>query len=356
MPNLSAYSLGYAAVFALMLGALGCDRVKRETTDRLADPDPSTWTSQGDCEDLLSERTQTRAHPRLGTWNVRYFPDSQEDPQTDEDKTTDVPWLACAIAALDVDVLAVQEFKTTERGLEKQQELIQRLNELTGGDWQIQLAPCDPAEVQHPGFLYDQSRVTGANFRELPVMNPDPVCSNEASPGFAGYFSVKGGGPDFHFIAVHFQAGSGASSIERRDYAISTMQGVVDEALALVPDSDLIFAGDFNTSGCEDCDPALSSIDEVTEFSNTLLSFETPLRLVSSSEGCSFQQDDDPPLMDLFVATQSTAEVAADAVAHISGICEATDCGRLRDWLEDARDRLSDHCPVLLDLAAEDAD
>jgi endonuclease/exonuclease/phosphatase family metal-dependent hydrolase len=344
-----------ASALSLLTLALACDRVKRETTDRFVDHEPSTWTSRSDCEALLSERTESRQNPRLGTWNVRYFPDSQEQTQTDADQATDVPWLACAIASLDVDVLAVQEFKTTDTAIVKQQELVQRLNELTGGNWQLELAPCDPAEVQHPGFLYDANRVTGTQFREIPVLNPDPVCSNNASPGFAGYFSVNGG-PDFHFIAVHLQAGDTAGAIERRDYSLGVLQPVVDEAMSLVADTDIFFAGDFNTSGCNDCDPPVSNADEVQQLAETVSAMSTPFQLVGASQSCSRQVDDNPPLLDHFVVAGSAAEVPTDSVAHVSGICEEIECGRLREWLEDARDRLSDHCPVTLDLAAQDDD
>ncbi len=342
-------------VFFLFGAALGCDRVERETLDRVDDHEPSTWTSRSDCETLLSEREKTARVPRIGTWNIRYFPDSQEQPQGDEDKTTDVPWVACAIASLEVDVLAVQEIKTTERALQKQQELIGHLNELTSGDWRIELASCKPAEVQHPGFIYDASRVTGSNFREIPLLNPNPVCDNVASPGFGGYFKMLGG-PDFHLIAVHLTAGDAANSIEGRDYSLSTMPAVVDEATTMVADKDIFFTGDFNTSGCIDCSPPVSNKQEVAELAETAGGMATPLRLIGASESCSRHVDSSPPLMDHFLVSQSATEVPAGSVAHVSGICEATSCGRLRNWLEEARDRLSDHCPVTLDLAAQDDD
>jgi hypothetical protein len=341
-------------VLAALGGVLGCDRLERETVDRVDDHDPSTWTSQSDCETLLEEKTPD-ATPRIGTWNVRYFPDSQEDTQPDEEKRTDVPWLACAMASLDVDVLAVQEFKSTDASLEKQDELILRLNELTGGDWQIQLAPCEPKEVQHPGFVYDATRVTGSNFREIPTLNPGSTCTNEASPGFAGYFSIHGG-PDFHLIAIHFQAGSTKSAMVNRDDSIATMQSVMDEANGVVPDTDIFFTGDFNTAGCSDCDPALSSLDEVAELADTVNAMDTPSWLVGASEDCTRQVDDELPLLDHFVLSQSTEEVPTEAVAHVGGICEETQCDRLSNWLEDARDTLSDHCPVTLDLSANDQD
>jgi endonuclease/exonuclease/phosphatase family metal-dependent hydrolase len=347
-----------AVLFALLAGVFGCDRIERETVDRAEDPDPSVWTSRSDCEavlpDILAEQSKSQT-PRIGTWNVRYFPDSQEETQTDPELQTDVPWLACAMASLDVDVLAIQEFKTTPAALEKQDELLARLNELTGGDWEIQVAPCEPKEVQHPGFLFDKTRVTGSNFRELAEMNPDAECTNEASPGFAGYFQLTGG-PDFHMIAVHFQAGSTLSAVERRDQAIATMQAVTAEASTLVADTDVFFAGDFNTAGCEDCDPVLSSLDEVAELAATVEAMPTPATLLDASEVCTRQDDASQPLLDHIVVSQSTEEVTPGSVAHVGGLCEALECDRLTNWLEDARDRLSDHCPVTVQLVDADSD
>jgi predicted extracellular nuclease len=343
-------ALGTSA--ASVLCALACDRAERETLDRVDDHDESTWTSRSDCEALLPPQQTRGATPRIGTWNVRYFPDSQEGAQTDPEAATDVPWLACAIASLDVDVLAIQEFKNTDLAAQKKQELVQRLNELTGGDWRIEVAACQPAEVQHPGFLYDASRVTGSHFREISLLNPDPVCSNVSSPGFGGYFSVQGG-PDFHLISVHLTAGDAVDSIEKRDYSVSVLPSVAAEARALVADDDLIFTGDFNTSGCVDCAPAVSSAEEVAQVAETVSAMGTPFRLLQATESCSRQIDDNPPLVDHFVATSSMAEVPAQAVAHVTGICEEIHCDRLRNWLEDARERLSDHCPVLLELAPD---
>ncbi|HZO15172.1 MAG TPA: endonuclease/exonuclease/phosphatase family protein [Polyangiaceae bacterium] len=344
------------------LGCLGvcltlaaCDSFKREVTDRIDDHEPSTWTSQGDCEALLAQRPPV-TNPRIGTWNVRFFPDSQENQAITDENATDVPWLACAIVSLDVDVLAVQEFKMTPRSVQKQQELIGRLNELTGGDWRIELASCEPLEVQHPGFLYDASRVTGSRFREIPILNPDPVCSNAASPGFGAYFEMEGG-PNFHFIAVHLMAGDVQDAMNGRADAVAHMPEAIEEAYALVPDQDVIIAGDFNTGGCADCVPPLSGVDEVGRLGDTMNSMGVPLLLIGASETCTFQSDDDPnSLLDHFVVAKSMAEVPPGSVAHVDGICKELQCGRLRNWLEGARDRLSDHCPVLLNLATQDDD
>jgi endonuclease/exonuclease/phosphatase family metal-dependent hydrolase len=344
----------FACAGAWCVTVVACDQFKRELIDRFHDVEPSAWTSREDCEAVL--QPPAAGNVRIGTWNVQYFPDADEGVPEDEEDATDVQWLACAVASLDVDVLAIQEFKTTDRSLQKQGELIARLNELTGGDWRIELAPCMPPEVQHPGFLFDARVVEGTRFRELPILSPDPECTNQASPGFGGYFEVDGG-PDFHLISVHFQAGSDPAAFDRRGYSLAQIEAVVGEAYAIVPDSDIFFAGDFNTSGCDGCEPPMGSPEEVASLNATMFSLDVPMAVVAASETCTRHDDDDPNLLlDHFVVAQSAVEVPAESVAHVSGICEETSCERLRNWLEDARERLSDHCPVTLDLAVTDDD
>lgn len=343
-----------AVVCACLLGSAGCSSVERETLDRATPHDSTAWTSPSDCRDLLADRKAASRPPRLGTWNIRYFPDSVEGEQTDPDEATDVAWLACAIASLDVDILVVQEFKNSEVGLAKQHELLNDLSELTGGDWQLELDQCSPADVQHPGFLFDASRVQGAEFRELPSLNPDPVCSNSVSPGFAGYFSITDG-PDFHLIAVHGASGLNAEQFDKRALTAAALEDVANDAIAINDDSDVLFAGDFNTGGCEECDPVTSNDDEVAALTETVAGFEPSLALLPTTETCS-RVDDAGSLIDHVLATGSMAEVPRGSKVHVSGICEETSCGRQKNWLEDAYDRLSDHCPLILDLAAADDD
>lgn len=342
-----------ATAFCAALAA--CSDVERQTVDRIEDHDPSAWTSANDCEDTAPSRTSTRP-PRVGAWNIRYFPDSEEGEPQDPEDGTDVEWLSCAVASLEVDVLAVQEFKNTPRALEKRQELVEALNRRTGGDWKLETAPCKPEDVQHPGFLYDASRVTGTAFRELPAMNPYPECSNDASPGFAGYFAIEGG-PDFHFVSTHLHSGTSQQAIEGRAQAIAVMPRVAAEAQAVAPDTDVLFAGDFNTSGCDECSPVVTSTDEIGGIPSKLLHGESaPLRLVEASERCSREDGDQSYLLDHFAAANAMQEVPAEAVVQVSGFCSEGACDRLRLWHEDARARLSDHCPILLDLAADDDD
>lgn len=338
--------LGAVSLFA----SIACDV-------RLSDPidDVSVWRSRVDCEELLEKRVMSQAAPRVGTWNIRFFPDGIEGAE-EADGDTDVAWVACAIASMDVHLLLVQEFKNTEKGLVKQQELIDALNEHTGGDWRLNLATCEPAELQHPGFLCDAKRVTASNIRDVAVLNPKPECSNAVSPGLAGYFSFAGGGPDFHAVVVHMHAGGDQSSVDFRAATIAAMPGVIEEALALVPDTDIVFAGDFNTSGCEECSPTLSSEHEIADIAQTVAAFDPALTLLPATETCSREDGSDSHLMDHIVVSASMTEVPSGSVAHVGGICEEIDCDRNHYVTMDARDDLTDHCPVLLDLSAVDED
>jgi endonuclease/exonuclease/phosphatase family metal-dependent hydrolase len=325
----------------------------RELGDRFDEHEPSPWTSAKACNEMSTARGPASSRlPRIGTWNIVYFPDADEEQQDDEDGT-DIDWLSCALSNLDVDILAIQEFKLTKRSQEKQAELIAQLNQRTGGDWAIELAGCAPAEVQHPGFLYDKSRVSGAHFREIPILNPYEECSNRVSPGFAAYFSIAGG-PDFHMVSVHMEAYPEERSLEGRAQSVSVMDQVAQEAFALVPDTDVIFAGDFNTTGCDDCSSKLSSEEEIERLRGTLVTLDPPLTLVDADLACSNAAG--AVLMDHFVVDASLSELPAASIAQVGGICAETSCSRLREWHEEATERVSDHCPLTLELSALDDD
>jgi endonuclease/exonuclease/phosphatase family metal-dependent hydrolase len=134
------------------------------------------------------------------------------------------------------------------------------------------------------------------------------------------------------------------------------MPDVAAEAQTLVADTDVLFAGDFNTSGCDDCSPTLSSDEEITTVVDQFDEPMHPLRLIGASESCSREDGDQSYLLDHFAAADAMQEVPGQAIARVSGICDEINCGRLRNWHEDARKRLSDHCPLTLDLEATDQD
>lgn len=308
----------------------------------------SPWASRAACQAELERRraTQTRdSSPRMATWNVRYFPDGSEHGV--EDQPTDVDWLACSIALLDVDILAVQEFKADAPAQAAARELLQKLGDLTARSYRLELARCEPRNVQRPGLIYDERRVTAKHLRDLPELNPDDKCSNSASPGFASYVSFEGG-PDFHLVVIHAYAGHGRREHEKRGQFLPALERSVSALARVVPDADVVITGDFNTSGCSDCSPAIDGAAEARTLGERVAKFAVPLRSVPSSGGCSFAGQK-PALLDHFLVSASFRELAHDASAVVSGFCAESNC---RDVFPKAKAEaaLSDHCPLLLQL------
>ena len=99
----------------------------------------------------------------------------------------------------------------------------------------------------------------------------------------------------------------------------------------------------------------MSNEDENEQLAQTVAGFDPSLALLPTSEACT-RVADDMPHIDHVLASADMAEVPKNSVVHVTGICEEISCDRQVNWLEDAHDRLSDHCPLLLDLAAMDDD
>ncbi|MEO1173131.1 MAG: hypothetical protein AAFX94_13935, partial [Myxococcota bacterium] len=71
------------------------------------------WSDAQRCQELVSTgRVDRRADGtfRIAVWNVRWFPDGSIDGVS-RAGGTDLDWLACGMAWLNADVIAVQEFK-----------------------------------------------------------------------------------------------------------------------------------------------------------------------------------------------------------------------------------------------------
>ena len=94
------------------------------------------------------------ATPRVGTWNVSWFPGGCPSNAACPEKATHVPWLACTIAWMNVDVLTLQEILATPDAEFSLNALRSELERLTGGPWQVDLHACGGASAQHVGFLW----------------------------------------------------------------------------------------------------------------------------------------------------------------------------------------------------------
>lgn len=307
----------------------------------------SVWDSREDCRELLGEKRVARSGarpPRIGTWNVRYFPDGSKTP--DGGVGTDVAWLACAMAWVDADVWALQEIRGDAEAKRAAGELIAGLDELTGGEWELALDDCGGAAGLHVGVLYDRSRVKLGARTELHELQTG-ACDDESHPGLATYLRFAGG-RDLYVVSVHLPSGEMPAAAARRTKALSGLPDAYRRLQQGRPDSDVVLVGDFNTHGCKTCEHSAS--DEVGRIARQLAKVGSGFVRVPSDLRCTEYHDGEPWLFDHFFVTKAAF---GDGVrAHVHGYCRKTEC-EADETPPAAANRLSDHCPVVIELPPE---
>lgn len=320
----------------------------------------SPWISKERCETLV--RSASRAprgagHARIGAWNLHWFPDGRPGLGSVEGTGSDVGWLGCAIAFLDLDVLVVEEIKTHPGARARLAELIAALDRYTQGTWKAELDRCPIEAAQHVGFLYDSKRVTALGFQTFAVLNPyGQACKDQLRPGFGGYFRFRGG-LDLNLVSVHLKSGSERRAFELRQKSWAGIAELFAAAQAQTHDPDVLLAGDFNTMGCRHCSPAVSAEAELDELGHALAGLRAPFRRVACDGGCSEYFEGSATLLDHFVASNGLAELPDGRRAIVSGYCADVACRALeRHAMPAAYEKLSDHCPIVLELDDRDLD
>jgi endonuclease/exonuclease/phosphatase family metal-dependent hydrolase len=326
-------------------------------------PSVSAFSSPEACEELLARGRPARAPGtlRVGTWNIRWFPDGGPGarPRTGKGPVaTHLDWLACALASLDVDAVALQEIKGTARARRALGAVLQRLNALTGGHWQVELDDCPGLGRQHVGILHDARRLRRRDGFDIGALNPrgPAACDHMLRPGRAVYFE-RDGGADFHLVAVHFKSGIGRTDLELREQTTRRVGRAHAFAESRVPDTDVILAGDWNTMGCSRCKPKVTAEEELGELDRSLGAVTRPFRRVPATIDCSAYYRGRPAFLDHFVVHRGMREVPASARAEVHGFCADVACRRLdAGSMPRAYHELSDHCPLVLEFDDRDLD
>jgi endonuclease/exonuclease/phosphatase family metal-dependent hydrolase len=350
---------GGVAAGAQKLGRLPPLAKKKKTKVKAHAVPDSPFFSLAACEASLTAhpRAAQRA-PRVGSWNVRWFPLGTKDGSNPE-RVTDVPWLACTIASMDVDVLAVQEFLTTPQGRTATQDLTARLDKYTKGNWKAVFDDCPGSDRQHVGFLYDEKRVTVTHPKPVAALNPGKdSCDKSLRPGYGMYAKFKNG-PDLNLVSVHFDSGTTQRDIENRKVSIGNLAGAAKELGDADHDPDLIVLGDFNTMGCKDCNPSVDGKGEVSALDDALDPIGLRRVHMPKNRECTEYEKKGmaQSQIDLVVASTQMEEVAKDAHVELSGVCKDFGCKPpYKAEYPLALDKLSDHCPVILELGTTDAD
>jgi hypothetical protein len=308
---------------------------------------------------LRSGRTSARLREtaRVGSYNLRWFPDGGPGRGGGE-PSKDLDWLACAIASLDVDVLAVQEIKATARAREVTLELMARLDSLTRGRWLSQLDDCPDAVELHVGFFYDSAKVKAGRWQTLGELNPfESACAKQLRPGLAGHFAFRGG-LDLDIVSVHFKSTRTQRSLDLRARSLGRLPEALARLRAASSDDDVLVVGDFNTMGCDkDCTPRVSPGEELGRVSEAVAGPSYGLRVVAADTECTQYYRGRATRLDLFVAANAMRELLPASSVHVRGVCMQLGCRQVEaEAMPLAFTRLSDHCPVVLDLIDRDLD
>jgi len=321
----------------------------------------AVWASREQCESILAKGTrmapESSSRLRVTTWNLRWFPQGKSPDQPEDlAEPTDLNWLTCAIRWMQVDILAVQEILATPEATQALKTLTGNLTAQTGHTWKWYRQPCGRPDDHHLALLWNDSRVSLTNFESLWQLNAKAEnrsnpCTYGLRPGqYARVQSRTANGADFHLIAVHLKSGPTVFDVEERHKALNR----IDQAIApyLKQDQDVIILGDFNTMGAGDWH---SRDYEIKNLRRHLEKEEPGFTDLEPRPQCSHYFRGRGGWLDHILVPHGMKEIAVTS-ATVTGYCAVAGCQRIRGEYPLAYRRLSDHCPVVVEIEDTDRD
>jgi endonuclease/exonuclease/phosphatase family metal-dependent hydrolase len=288
---------------------------------------------------------------RFASWNLHWFPDGKPGSGG---AGADLAWLSCALWWLDADVVAVQEVKQGARADAALAQVLSQLSQHGGARYLAQLDDCGTRVPQHVGLIWNAARVQASELSTVAALNPSgEACAQQWRPGFSARLRFPGG-LDLLALSAHFKSGSDARSLALRRGSFGALPGVARDNEIRSGDPDLLLLGDLNTMGCEECDPPVPAHEELGVTADALR--RQGLRLVPADAPGTHFHDGKPALLDHAVASQKMAELDARKLSRVLGACAAGAPAPGKRAAKKARQQLSDHCPLVVDLTDRDLD
>lgn len=263
---------------------------------------------------------------RVATWNLRNFPEP----------TQDLARLGERLKDLGADLLAVQEIHDPVA-----------LQALLPG-WVVHLSEQGGRGHQRLGVAFDPA--------VLELVEPvrehlELAMGGRVRPGLSAYLRARDGGPDFHVLVIHLKAKPDGQPLRMKQWSL--LAAIAGDLLRRDPD--LIVLGDFNATGAVkgSADQELAALGAVLE--------PLGLRRLAPDSPCSAYWEGsrrdawhEPSLLDLvWVAALEEGVGPASRVRPLHH-CARHQCRPFRSTPahpEPDYANLSDHCPVMLDLA-----
>jgi predicted extracellular nuclease len=143
-------------------------------------------------------------------------------------------------------------------------------------------------------------------------------------------------------------------SLGLRRASFAALPGIFKDNEVRTRDPDLLLLGDLNTMGCQTCVPPITAAQEIESAARSLL--QGGLRLVPADAPGSHFHDGQATLLDHAVAALRMRELDPKAQSRVLGACGADAPGPGQGIAKKVRRRLSDHCPIVLDLTDRDLD
>lgn len=322
------------------------------------------WDDPIRCEEAVSSgRRQglVDGKLRVGSWNLRWFPDGAPGNEPKTYRATNIQWLACAITYLQYDVVGLQEVKLTQRGKNGLEKLIKELERLTSSGWKWIADDCLKPSLPHVLVLYNTDRVAINLGRSHPELDPTgyrssatPLCPGVLRPALGAYVKSKQGGVDFHFISSQLDGGITTRDFHNRVAAWRSLDQVFAKRFELSADTDFVMAADFNSVGCPECSMPKSA-DEHGLLRKIIGALEPGMVPATSSVACTSYYRGKAQLVTQVIHTKAMKE-AEGAMQKVFGLCRAKHCESLFNQEVPALNYLSDHCPIAFDIRDEDLD
>ena len=344
-----------------MVPAAPLAQIPPAVSHTIGEGEEEVWSNKDKCQRALKNGNRmvqpSAANVRLASWNLRWFPvGSPPDQSQASAEPTDLDWLVCTIRWMQVDILAFQESLATSKATQAWKTLTRKLSQQTGNTWRWKRQSCGRPDNHHVGLLWNDSRVALSKFGSLwqfnakATSNQDP-CKSGLRPGqYAFVQSRKDDGVDFHLIAVHLKSGPTVFAVEQRQKALNRIDTAV--APLLNHDQDVVILGDFNTMGAGDRQSQKSELKYLRRFVRKEKPGFSDLPIQPQ---CSHYFRGRGGQLDHVLVANGMKEIAVESV-QVTGYCALARCQRIRGDYPLAYRRLSDHCPLVLEISNHDDD